>query len=62
VYDSGTSTNLGKVTSRSDLFRLERIDAYYLSNPKSLENLETRWMDGYLAVRQALRTVKAAVV
>jgi peptidoglycan/xylan/chitin deacetylase (PgdA/CDA1 family) len=61
VYGSATSTNLGKVTGRSDMYSLERIDAYYLSNPRSLERLETHWMDTYLAIRQALRTVKAAV-
>lgn len=61
VYDSAVSTNLGKITERSDLYSLERIDAYYLSNPRSLEKMDTHWMDAYLAVRQALRTVKAAV-
>jgi len=61
IYCSATSTNLAKVTSRSDMYSLERIDAYYLSNPRSLERLETHWMDTYLAIRQALRTVKAAV-
>ena len=61
LYTSACSTNLGKVTRRSDLYRLERIDAYYLSNPASLDKLETQRMDAYLAVRQALRTVKSVV-
>ena len=61
LYDSASSTNLGKITERSDLYSLERVDAYYLSNPRSLERMDTHWMDAYLAIRQALRTVKAAV-
>ena len=61
LYTSACSTNLGKVTRGSDLHRLERIDAYYLSNPASVEKLETQRMDAYLAVRQALRTVKSVV-
>lgn len=61
LYASASSTNLGKVTRRSDLYRLERIDAYYLSNPASLDKLETQRMDAYLTVRQALRTVRSVV-
>lgn len=61
LYTSACSTNLGKVTRRSDLYHLERIDAYYLSNPASLEKLETQRMDAYLTIRQALRTVRRAV-
>ncbi|HEX6280085.1 MAG TPA: polysaccharide deacetylase family protein [Pyrinomonadaceae bacterium] len=61
LYTSACSTNLGKVTRRSDRYRLERIDAYYLSNPASLAKLETQRMDAYLTVRQALRTVKSVV-
>ena len=61
LYDSAGSTNLGKVTGRSDFHSLERIDAYYLSNPSSMGKLGTHRMDAYLAFRQALRKVKAAV-
>ena len=61
LYGSASSTNLGKVTDRSDFHSLERIDAYYLSNPSSMEKLDTHRMDAYLAFRQALRKVKAAV-
>ena len=60
-YSSACSTNLGKITHRSDFYSLERIDAYYLSDSRSLELIDTPWMDAYLGVRQALRRVKSAV-
>lgn len=59
LYASACSTDLGKVGGGSDVYRLERIDAYYLSNPRSIDMIDTPWMDAYLAVRQGLRNVKA---
>ena len=59
-YSSACSTNLGKVTGTSDIFALERIDAYYLSDPASMLKLNTHRMGAYLAVRQVLRSAKAA--
>jgi hypothetical protein len=60
-YATACSTNLGRVRPTSDMHALERIDAYYLSNPRSLEKLESRWMDSYFSFRQALRNVRGAM-
>jgi len=61
TYASACSTNLGRISPRSDTYCLERLDAHYLSNPKLLEAIESRWLDGYFSVRQILRDVKSAV-
>lgn len=61
VYGSACSTVMGKVTSKSDLHALERVDTYYLSNPRTFNLLPTRAMDRYIAFRGTLRSIKAAV-
>lgn len=61
VYGSACSTHMGKVTSNSDPYALERVDTFYLSNPRAFRMLPTRAMDGYLAFRELLRSVKATV-
>jgi peptidoglycan/xylan/chitin deacetylase (PgdA/CDA1 family) len=61
VYGSACSTIMGKVTSKSDLHALERVDTYYLSNPRTFGLLPTKAMDRYIAFRGTLRTIKAAV-
>lgn len=61
TYTSACSTNLGRISPRSDLHCLERLDAYYLSNPKFFTGLESRWLDGYFSVRQILRDVRSMV-
>ncbi len=61
TYASACSTNLGRVGPKSEVYCLERVDAYYLSNPKLLEMLQSRWLDGYFSVRQVLRDVKSFV-
>lgn len=58
-FKSAVSTVLGKVTSHSDLYALERVDAYYLSNPWILDRLDTEGFDRYLSVRQFLRDAKS---
>jgi peptidoglycan/xylan/chitin deacetylase (PgdA/CDA1 family) len=60
-FQSSCSTNLGKVTSQSDLSLLERIDSYYLLRKGTLERLSTSAFDRYLSVRQAMRTFKTLV-
>ncbi len=59
TYSSACSTNLGRISPPSDAYCLERLDAYYLSNLKLLEALESRWLDGYFSVRQILRDVRS---
>lgn len=58
-YKAGVSTNLGKVRAGSDLFSLERVDTYYLSNPKIFSRLSSQTFDGYMFFRQRLRDLKA---
>jgi peptidoglycan/xylan/chitin deacetylase (PgdA/CDA1 family) len=61
TYATACSTNLGRIKPGSDMHALERLDAYYLSNPRSLEHLGSRWMDGYFSFRQLLRNVRGSV-
>jgi peptidoglycan/xylan/chitin deacetylase (PgdA/CDA1 family) len=61
TFAAACSTNLGKVTSNSDFFSLERIDTYYLSNPKIFGALSQRSFDRYLKVRQAMRSFKSLI-
>lgn len=60
-FKAACSTNLGKVRAGSDLFALERLDTYYLSNPKVFEKLEKKSFDRYMQLRQILRDFKALV-
>jgi peptidoglycan/xylan/chitin deacetylase (PgdA/CDA1 family) len=60
-FKAACSTSLGKVQFGSDLFSLERIDTYYLSNQKIFEKLSDRSFDLYMKFRHALRSFKAAV-
>ncbi len=60
-FRAACSTNLGKVRLGSDFFALERLDTYYLSNPKILEKLSTRSFDRYMHLRQILRDFKSLI-
>jgi peptidoglycan/xylan/chitin deacetylase (PgdA/CDA1 family) len=60
-YKAACSTNLGKVRSGSDFFSLERVDTYYLSNPKVFNRLASQSFDGYMLFRQMMRDFKAFV-
>jgi peptidoglycan/xylan/chitin deacetylase (PgdA/CDA1 family) len=59
-YGAACSTNLGKVGFDSDLLALERLDTYYLSNPKIFKRLTARSFDRYMTFRQTMRAVKSA--
>lgn len=61
AYDGACSTDLGRIDRESDRHSLERIDAYYLSNLRSLEMLQSRWMDRYFSVRQVLRNMRSSM-
>ncbi len=61
TYQAACSTNLGKVRSGSDFFSLERVDTYYLSNPKMFTQLSSQTFDGYMFVRQIMRDFKALI-
>lgn len=58
-FVASCSTDLGKVSGRSDMSALCRIDSYYLANSRILEMLDTLPFDGYMRFRQILRDAKA---
>lgn len=58
-FKSATSTVLGKVTRKSDLFSLERVDAYYISDQRIFDRLDTAMFDNYMRFRQLLRSVRS---
>jgi peptidoglycan/xylan/chitin deacetylase (PgdA/CDA1 family) len=60
-HKAACSTNLGRIQSGSDYFSLQRVDTYYLSNPKVFNRLSSRIFDGYLFFRQIMRDFKASV-
>jgi peptidoglycan/xylan/chitin deacetylase (PgdA/CDA1 family) len=61
TFAAACSTNLGKARRTSDFFSLERIDTYYLSNPRIFNSLSSRAFDRYLRVRQAMRDFKSLI-
>ena len=61
MFKAACSTNLGKVNCSSDFFSLERVDAYYLSNPKIFNSLSSKTFDRYLWFRQSLRDFKSLI-
>ncbi len=61
TFEAACSTNLGKMQGTSDYFSLERIDTYYLSNPKIFASLSSKTFDRYLRFRQSLRGFKSLV-
>ena len=60
-HKAACSTALGKIQSGSDFFSLERVDTYYLSNPRVFNRLSTKTFDGYMTFRQIMRDFKAFV-
>jgi len=57
-YQASCSTNLGKVAAGDDLASLNRIDTYYISNPRLFEMLPSAAFENYLRLRQAMRRVR----
>lgn len=60
-HKAACSTILGKVQSGSDFFSLERLDTYYLSNPKIFSRLSSKSFDGYMFFRHLMRNFKTFV-
>lgn len=58
-FTAACSTNLGKVRPDSDLFSLNRLDSYYLKNPRLFDMLSSKSFDRYIQFRQAMRIVKS---
>ena len=57
-YAAAVSVNLNKINPESDIYALERIDTYYLSNRKLFSLLNTGFIDSYLRLRRTLRALK----
>jgi hypothetical protein len=55
------STTLGFVRSGSDLFALERLDAYYLRQPMLFRRLFSRELNTYLRLRRRIRDLRSRV-
>jgi len=58
-FTAACSTNLGKVRPDSDFFSLNRLDSYYLKNPRLFVMLSSKAFDRYMQFRQAMRIVKS---
>jgi peptidoglycan/xylan/chitin deacetylase (PgdA/CDA1 family) len=57
-YKAGFGTRLGLVTPSSRPAVFERVDTYYLRQPRLFEALGTRWLEQYLAFRHGLRWLR----
>lgn len=58
--DAACSTRMGFARSSSDLFLLERIDAYYLRDARLVESLDSATTRAYLGARAILRRLRSA--
>ncbi len=58
-FKAACSTNLGNVRSGSDLFALERLDSYYLRNPRIFSSMSSVFFNNYMRFRQVMRNVKS---
>ncbi len=58
-FAAACSVKLGKAQLRNDFFALERIDCYYLQNPRVFNLLSSKKIDFYLQTRRTLRDLKA---
>ena len=54
-------TQLGMVTSSSDPYELERIEMFYLQNPRLFRGLSLGWFSSYLSVRRAGRFIASTM-
>ncbi len=54
------SDNLGLTTTRSDLYALERVDAYYLRTDRLFATMLTRWLPWYIWARSVPRRIRRA--
>jgi peptidoglycan/xylan/chitin deacetylase (PgdA/CDA1 family) len=60
-FKAACSTNLGKVQTGSDFYSLERLDTYYLTNPRIFNHLSSNAFDKYMFFRQTMREFKALI-
>jgi peptidoglycan/xylan/chitin deacetylase (PgdA/CDA1 family) len=61
VYDAACGTRLAYASASDHLYDLARLDAYYLRSPQAVDRLIAGRWNGRLAVRRALRAVRATV-
>lgn len=57
-FAAACSVKLGTVRQASDFYALERIDSYYLQNPKIFNSLSSKVFNVYLKTRRSLRNLK----
>lgn len=57
-FDYAVSTNLGKARSTDDLHELHRLDMYYFQSWRLFRAFDSKVIEPYLRVRQALRDTK----
>ena len=55
------SDRLGLLVSRSPLFAIERVDAYYLRTERLFRLMLSRWFPGYIRVRGTARVLRRMV-
>ena len=55
VYEGACSANLGLVDKQSDVFALERVETYYLRDPRIFGLLAGRFFKDYLGLRRIMR-------
>lgn len=58
-FRAAVSVKLGTVGSASERFALNRVDAYYLQDPRIFRLLSSRGFEHYLSFRQKMRDLKA---
>lgn len=60
-FECACSDRLGMVTSRSDVFALERVDAYYLRTERQFDRLLRASFPRYVWARSVPRRIKRAI-
>lgn len=61
-FDCACSARLGFITPSSELYALERLDAFYLRTDRLFALATTGWLEPYIAVRAVFRNARIAVV
>jgi peptidoglycan/xylan/chitin deacetylase (PgdA/CDA1 family) len=57
-FTCACSDKLGVITNRSDVFALERVDAYYLRSDRLIEILSTKHFPWYIKARSIPRSIR----
>jgi peptidoglycan/xylan/chitin deacetylase (PgdA/CDA1 family) len=60
-YRAAAGTHLGMVKSASDVFEIERVEAYYVQRLTLFRLLGGPWCSPYLGIRHSIRTVASKI-